>query len=239
MIVTPLLFSRKKVAARKNFSYLCTYMRQIFNIALLAVAILASPQRANSRPAIPQDFVTAPRDIVSALDSITRVEMLLYHQAASPTPSKNLLGGSSRVISLSPGMITFSTSEASETTMAQLPARGDSVMLVLNTVSLPALDSDAIIYNSSWQRLPQKSQLPSLNNLNLWLTPEGKKHVKEVENAVPFITAKYTFDPSTQTLTAVSTLRRVIGKENYDSIDSYLKPSLQYKWNGNKWIPVK
>lgn len=211
----------------------------ILRYSLLLASTILTAIAGWGHPAIPEAFVNAPRPVIPTIDSLTRVEMLLYHQAGSPTPSKNLLGGSAKVITLSPETITFSTSGASEMTVAQIPFKGDSALIVLNTVATPALDTQITMYSASWQPLPAKSQLPSLNDLSLWLTPEGKKHIALVENAVPFITARCTYDPSTLTLTAVSTIRRLIGKDNYAPIDSYLKTSILYKWTGSKWSIVK
>ena len=206
-------------------------------IIITGIALLHASCRADS--SISDIFVNAPRHIIASLDSLTRVEMLLYHEAGSSTPSKNNLDGSSRIISRTPETITFSTSKASEVTIARIPSSKDSVILCLNTVSTPALDTNATLYTISWQQLPDKAQLPSINNLDLWLTPEGRKHRAEVENAVPFITARCTYEPATHTITAVSTIRRLIGRDNYATVDPFLKPSLLFKWNGKKWNLIK
>lgn len=209
--------------------------KRILTFAIAA----ATAMTASAGLSIKECFINAPREVIATIDSLTRVEMLLYLEAGSPTPSKNMLDGQARIINLTDDMITFSNSAASEVTIARLPAGRDSVLLVLTTVALPALDTGARMYSSNWTPLPAKMQLPSFNNLNLWLTPEAKGHEADIENIVPFITAKCDFTPSTQTLLITSTVLPLIGKDNYEPIAPYMKDTISYRWTGKKWVLIK
>lgn len=205
---------------------------------MLAVAAIAAAA-ANAR-SVTDCFINAPKSVVTTLDSITRVEMLLYYEAGSGTPSRNTLGGPARVKHVSDNMITFSTSPASEVTIARLPAaKGDSVLLVLTTVALPALDTKAEMYAADWTPLPDRMQVPPVNDLDLWLTAEGRERRKEVENVVPFVTAYDVFAPATGLLIVSPSIVKLIGKDNFDPIADCLRRVISYEWNGKKWSLVK
>ncbi len=181
-------------------------------------------------------FISAPRDVIATIDSITRVEMTLYHEAGSPTASKNLFGGPCRIEFLTDNEIQIKTSSASELRLYRLPAaKGDSVILAVTTVLLPAVDSRCVMYSSDWKPLPAKMQLPDTNNLELWLTPEGKSRRTEIENAVPFVPAYYICSTAQSSLIVDSSIRQLLGKENYDEIAACLKKVISYKWDGKKW----
>ena len=212
-----------------------TNIRTYWALICLTVAAVT----ADAQSAMKNIFISAPRNVIATIDSITRVEMVLYNEAGSATASKNLFGGPCRINFITDEEIKVKTSPASEIALYRLPAaKGDSVILAISTVSLPATDSQAQMYSSDWQPLPTKMQLPNVNDIDLWLTPEGKTRRQEVENAVPFIPAFFIYAPATSTLAVDSSVRQLIGKENYEPISSCLKKVINYRWDGRKWTPI-
>ncbi|MDE5635617.1 MAG: DUF3256 family protein [Muribaculaceae bacterium] len=182
-------------------------------------------------------FVNAPRRVIAAIDSITRLDMLDYYASGSSVASRNAFGGDSRVTLLSDDAITVSTSTSSEVMMAVLPGQRDSMLLVVNTLALPAPDSKAVVYDRHWGEAGKKLQLPDHNDLSIWLRPESKSNCKELENLIPFIPAIYTYKDGV--LTATNTLGRLIPADDYKKIKSCLKPSVSYRWDGKKWAVLK
>lgn len=222
-----------------NFAYMTPRFR-LRPLLPLLFGILAAVASAAGGGSVRQRFYDAPKSILTTLDSIKRVEMVLYHEAGSTTPSQNGLGGPSRVVDEGDDFIMLTTSEATAMTIVQIPSQGrDSVLMILSDVSLPATDTSVMMYDLDWQTLPAKMQMPSFNDLAMWLTAEGRAHREEVENAVPFITARGRYDSDTRTITFISTITDLIGSQNYIAIEPYLKSSISYRWTGKKWLPVK
>lgn len=208
-------------------------MKSFWAAVCLGFSALASDAQPAAMKGV---FVNAPREVISTIDSITRIEMILYNEAGSSTQSKNLFGGGCRINYIGDEEIRIATSVASEIAFYRLPAsKGDSVILAINSINLPALDSRATMYASDWHQLPAKMQLPSVNDLDLWLTEEGKERRMEIENLVPFITSVMIYSSETSTLSASSTLPDLIGKDEYEKFASCLKKVVRFKWNGRKW----
>ena len=209
-----------------------TYLKMVPALACLGLSAMT----VSARTAMKDIFVNSPRDIFTTIDSITRVEMVLYNEAGSETMSKNLFGGPCRIDYISDTELKVKTSPASSTDLYRLPAaKGDSVILAVTSVSLPAVDSHATMYSADWKELPAKMQLPSVNDLDVWLTDEGKERRREVENAVPFVPALFVYSSATCTLVVDSSIRQLIGKDNYEQISSCLKKAISYRWDGRKW----
>ncbi len=68
-----------------------------------------------------------------------------------------------------------------------------------------------------------------------WLTDAGRDNKEEVTMQVPFMLASYRIDPATSELTLTNNLARFLDKDVYSMIESYLRPSLTYSWNGKKF----
>ena len=208
---------------------------------ILRTLILASLPAAASLSAAaltPREaFIKAPAEIIETIDSITRLDMLDYYDSGSTVSSRNAFGGDASVKSANDTSITVSTSNVAEVTLVPLATnRRDSVLLVINTLALPAPDSYAVTYDRNWH-LDPKLSLPDHNNLDLWLLPSGRDVRDKIENAVPFISAIYTY--TNDTLTMTQTLSKLIPADDYKFVKPYLRPSISFVWNGKNWKQVK
>lgn len=186
-----------------------------------------------ARTTAKQAFITAPRDLFPTVDSLTRLDMIDYYESGSATPSKNRFGGGSRVVALSQDSITVETSPASTVTLYTLPSKGDTLLLAVSTLKLPASDAMAALYNSKWKPLPAKVTLPSHNQLKLWLLKCTKEQRQLVENLVPFIPASYSLRGNRLTIT--STLDRLLPADDYQQVVPFLRSSVSYIWDGKSW----
>lgn len=202
-----------------NRLFLSTLLAVLSTLALRAL----TPQEA---------FVTAPREVIVAIDSLTRLDMIDYYDAQSTVASRNAMGGEAMVTSITDSSITLNTSKSSQVTITLLPTRRDTVIMVINTLALPTPDSYMTLYNSRWEELPQKQQLRSHNDLTLWLLPVSKARQQDIENAIPFIPAIYTYNNGT--LTVTHTLKRLLPVDEYDMVKDHLRPSLTYQFSPEK-----
>ncbi|MDE6402975.1 MAG: DUF3256 family protein, partial [Muribaculaceae bacterium] len=164
-----------------------------------------------------QAFISAPDDVIATVDSITRLDMLDYYDSGSSVASRNAFGGDTSVKSLNDVSITVALSKASEVTIVPLEghARGDSAILVINTLALPTPDSYAVTYDRQWH-LDTHYSLPDHNNLDLWILPDGNKLRDKIENAIPFIPAIYTYHDGVLTMT--QTLSKLNGTDEYNLV---------------------
>lgn len=199
----------------------------------LILTLLCAVAPAMARTTAKQAFVTAPRELFPTIDSLTRLDMIDYYESGSATPSKNRFGGGSRVSALSEDSITVETSPATTVTLYTLPSKGDTLLLAVTTMSLPAPDAMAALYTSKWEPLPPKAALPSHNQLKLWLLKCTKEQRQLVENLVPFIPASYSLRGNRLTIT--STLDRLLPADDYQQVVPFLRSSISYSWDGQRW----
>lgn len=175
-------------------------------------------------------FINAPASIIPLLQRSTRLDMVDYFNSGSTTTSTNLLNGKSKITSLSDESITVSLSEASSLQMAILPMKTDSIIMVIETVAMPAHDSVVKFYNRQWT--PIEETLFSPPTLNDWLTKEGSKQKEHVANKIKFIAAGCVYNPDSKTLTITNNTLETIDKEDYNKFSQLFQPSLTYTWNG-------
>ena len=179
-------------------------------------------------------FVGAPRHIMPLLDKRVKLDMVDYFNSGMTTPSKNLLDGKARVTALNPGAIEVQTSDAEKCTIAVLPVGKSFVIAVIRTLSVPESDSDIKFYDAKWRQL-DGSRYMKTPTIADWLTAHGRKNRNAVDEAVPFVTAEYEYDPATGVLTVTQQLEHTLGKESYAEVKDYLKPQLTYSWKGGRF----
>lgn len=204
-----------------------------FGIALLLMAALPAgaltPEEA---------FADAPRRIFPLLDRNMRLDMVDYYRSSLSTPTPNALKGTSAVTQLTPSSIRVRLSGSSQSELALLPAKGDTLLAVINTVSTPAPDSKLSVYDRAW-RTDLTSRVFTRPQLADWLTAEGRKNADEVATYVPFLLISYDYDPATATLTLTNNTGSFLSEDVYAIVQSYFKPSLTYRWNGSKFVSLR
>lgn len=204
-------------------------MKHIIGLLILIAASTVTLPAITPREA----FVTAPRDVIVTIDSLTRLDMLDYYDSGSTIASRNKLGGASQVKLVTDDAITISTSGSSEITIRLLPVKGDTLIMVTGTLILPAPDSKLTLYDKGWTALGGKSRIPSHNDLSLWILPQFKSNIKEIEDIVPFVTAVYTYNDGIITMT--HTLSKTLPTDNYKRVKPMLSPQISFRWTGTKW----
>ncbi len=211
--------------------------RLFFSIAAIAATMTAA-QLANAAQPVADAFKTAPSSLLPLLDKNTRLDMLDYFNSGMDTPSKNELGGNSRIEAMTDESILLTVSSASKAQLAALPYGNETLVAFISTVETPASDSKMNVFTFDWsQDLTEKTfKEPEIKD---WLTDEGKKKESEVEAMVPFMLVAYSYDPATRILTLTNNSASFISDDVYKIVSPYLKKQLTYRWNGKKFQPAK
>ncbi len=169
-------------------------LKKIHIVILGIVTMLVTAFTAVAQVPLASDvFVGAPRQITPLLDKSVKLDMVDYFNSGMATPSKNLLDGNARVTALHPGSISVQTSEAEKYTIAVLPVGKSFVIAVIQTLAIPEADSNIKFYDAKWRPLDgdRYMKAPAMAD---WLTSQGRKNRKAVDDAVPFVTAEYVKD---------------------------------------------
>lgn len=175
-------------------------------------------------------FVLAPTDVV-ALYGYARTE--LYEMAVGEAFLND--GDSSRVIK---NDCTNFELEVAPNFKYQLVMPKEGVLMMITTHAIPAQDSEIVFYDYNWEQLPTGDYLKT-PKLSDWLTKEGKKNRKKVEDAVKFLVVKSHYDEDSKILTLTNNLQGQFIPSEWEKISSYMKSEIRYEWNGKKFKQLK
>lgn len=181
-------------------------------------------------------FTDAPAMVFPSIDRMTRLDMVDYYNSGSPKPSKNAFKGDCRIVSATDSQITVETSKASEVELSLLSQGRDTVVMVVTTLKTPTPDSSVKFYTTQWKEINKGLFIVPL--LDDWTLPEGKSRKKDLENAVPFILAQFTYDPANATFTLTNNLGQFLPKEDAEWVTPLMHNRLAYKWNGKKMVKL-
>lgn len=210
------------------------------SIIAAAAAFCAAGLHAKTDVTAAQAFISAPNEVVTLVDSLTRLDMIDYYNSGSTKASDNRLGGNCRVTALTTQSISFTTSAISSYTIVPLSTDDkdlDCIVMVIKTINLPASDSSVQFFgfsNGRWGdavTLSGGKPLVPVPSLNEWVKKEFRNGMADIENLVPFITAVYSYDTDSGILTMTNTLDRLLPEDDYNKVKDKLLPAMQYRMN--------
>jgi len=205
----------------------------------LVLAVLTFTTAAAIDPG--RAFVSAPESLFPLIPKMKRMDMLDYFRAGVTKPQQNRLGGDSRILSETDGSIVIEEAGGSNVVTSISAARGsakqDTVLIVVSNYLTPAADGAVKIYTTAWNPV---NGIPFTEPmLHDWIVPKPKMPIADIENIVPFVTARYEYDPESGILTLTNTLGNFLAKEEYEQIKESVIPQIRYKWNGKKMTRQK
>lgn len=178
-------------------------------------------------------FVSAPTEVIPSIDRSTRLDMIDYFNAGSQRPSKNQFGGDCAITAMTPEQLTFTTSAVGETTISLLEHGGKPLVMLITTVKTPGEDSQVRFFDAAWK--PVKKGLFIVPTLDDWTREEARDKRADLENGVPFMLVKMSYDPGRQNLTLTNNVGAYLPDEVKELAGSSLRGSLTYHWNGKRF----
>ncbi|MDE6134730.1 MAG: DUF3256 family protein, partial [Muribaculaceae bacterium] len=161
----------------------------------------------------------------------TRLDMLDYFNYGKDTPSRNILGGSSRITANNPSLLSVKVSDIASMDLAVIPLKRDTVLAVIETVATPVPDSHITLYDSSWQAL--NVQPPRLTTTDFVSASDRRKAAGTELPPFPFYTI--TFRPEDGAFRFVNTTGGYYDKADSPDGLSLMKSELWMKFDGKKW----
>lgn len=181
-------------------------------------------------------FVDAPVEVFPTLDRMTRMDMVDYYDSGSQRASKNAFKGDARILSASPAQLTVSTSDVSVVELSLLEQKKDTVIMVITTLCTPTEDSSVKFYTRDWKQVDGLFVVPLLDD---WTREEARDRKEDLENSVPFMLARCTYVPETNTLTLTNNLGSYLPEEALGLAEGALRQSISFRWDGKKMVRVK
>lgn len=185
-------------------------------------------------------FTSEPDNIFLILPSRTRMDMLDYYDSGNKVAASNKLSNddtSSQLIDVADNFIAISLTESNKVDLQLLtPSSSDSLVVVVNTVMLPAPDSEISFYDTNWTPVKRKDifKAPTLKDFIKPRTDKNK--VSELMQIIKFPIISYELSAKEPySLVAHLNIDKFLSTEDWDTVKEYLLPSISYRFNGKKY----
>lgn len=201
----------------------------------LAAAALAAVAAAQARTAA-DFFVGAPDEAMILFDKSTRMDMLDYFNSGLPTFSTNRTGGSARILAAEPGRLELLAGRDSNIRIGVMTDRGDTTLVVIETVLTPVADSHVRLYDRNWR--PRSPQLPAMPSAMDFVAQADRKSAARADMPdVCFVVADYNPADGTFTMTDTTAGAYVAGDEP-DGL-RLMRQSIRMKYDGRRFVELK
>lgn len=209
-------------------------MRTIISVAVLIIGLFASAASART---MSDFFINEPDSVFVQIDKSARMDMVDYFHSGKKVDTMNRLGGKSRIEELTDDYMRVRLSDCAEVALHSYIAGNDTLLLVVNTLKTPALDSRLMTFVNDWTPADagRYIRLPEVED---FISGVSGKQRKQLAALVEFSLMSLTVAPDGK-LTARLTVERYMGTEDYARLKPYLKESIIYSWDGKKFRSAK
>lgn len=201
---------------------------------ILAAVLLGATAVAPARTA--RDFfVDAPGSVVPLLDRNTRLDMLDYYDSGLQTPSKNTLGGTSRLVSVDPDKVEVQLTAGAGLQIGLAPLRGDTAIVVVETVHTPVADSYVRVYDKSWTPLRADFSLPTVTD---FVAPASRRQAADAEMpAMAFMRIEFV-PGSGGSMLMHNTTAGYYHESDRPAGLALMRPTLQMRFDGKRIVEI-
>lgn len=176
-------------------------------------------------------FTSAPPSLLLTLPQNVRLDMLDYYDSGIDRASRSAFGANCRIDSLSDNAMNVSIGHIRNLSLYILGAGGEKpVIMTIDRLLTPAVDSSVSFYNSKWERQPT-DRIISLPTLADWTGKIDKELRERIENALPFVMYDAGFDPESSQLTLTLSTDGYVAREDSALVADNLKKKLVYTFN--------
>ena len=186
-------------------------------------------------------FVASTDDALNLIPQNNRAEMLAYlREAGRVVPTETAYGEEATLLRATDNYLKVRMSCASQIEMLMLTHKRDTVVLVVQTVETPVLDSRIMAIDTKGNTLPLERIFKEPQMKDFVRLPKGTKmKPDEVLKSVRFPLISYSIDDSSMTLTARQNLKEFMSTDDYAEIAPYLTDSLTFRAAGTRLKPVR
>ncbi len=198
-------------------------MKKFCKISFIATltASMALPLGART---IRDFFLSESGDVLKALPTSKRADMLAYYDVDRLMPTETNFGESATLEKVTADYISLTTSSSSDVQMKMLTSGRDTMLLVVNTVKMPARDSRVRLFDKNWREMNPSKAIKLAKMEDFVTIPKGSKLKKEdILGQIRFPIISYTIDSVSCRVTAHQELKDFMSKDEYAKIEPYLK----------------
>lgn len=206
-------------------------------IAVLAMVAIAGMQART----VGDIFVASTDDALNVIPQNDRAEILAYlREAGRVVPTETAYGEEATLLRATDNYLKVRMSCASQIEMLMLTHKRDTVVLVVQTVETPVLDSRIMAIDTKGNPLPLEKFFKEPQMKDFVRLPKGtKKKREDLLKSVRFPLISYTINDSAMILTARQNLKNFMSADDYAEIAPYLTDSLTFRAKGTRLKPVR
>lgn len=201
--------------------------------AVAIIAVAAAALCAYARTAA-EYFADAPDNLVPLLTRTARLDMLDYYNAGVPTPSRNIYGGSARIVAMTPTTVDVQLSRDASMQLALVPVGKDTLVALTHTVLTPLPDSGITFYTKEWK----PAATPAMPTATDFVAPELRKTASTLEMPdMIFIRAEY--DPQRRLFVFNNTTRGYYTLHDIPDGLNFMRTQIEMTFDGKRFKPLK
>lgn len=188
-------------------------------------------------------FVQMPDSLSPWLTAINRADCIDFLESKMRAQVENRFGRKSEMTALSSDYIHVRLAPEVDWQM-KLLATGDStrVICVVTTVYAPVCDSRVEFFTTDWKPVPASRflTLPRLTDFLLPATnPEDSIVLDRAVASLDMLLLKADLSQADETLTFTLTTPEYVEKETAEKLKPFIRRTLPYVWQANRYSPIR
>ena len=204
-------------------------MKKLFFALLLSALTLNAPAQY-----ISPFFTSMPDDIADYLSASNRQDLINLFKAGKTAKVENLLKGQTELKELSDDQLTLQMNESSIFQMKLLPLNDTAkVIAIIQTVCAPACDSRVRFFSTDWKSMDVANMLPAITMNDFIIGDKNDVNALKMPD-IPLYS--YTFTKNNSGLIISLDAKNYLGKTDFKSIESLIKPFVTLMWKNGKFI---
>ena len=180
-------------------------------------------------------FAIEPGNIFPLLTRTARLDMVDYYNSGQQVAIPNNLAGETRLLELDSTYLKVQTSGSRVVEMVLRSTGKDTVITVIETVMTPVPDSRLTQWNVHWQRFTSEKLfvMPGIDDFIVKKMPGELR--ADLQDAMIFPLIRLTLTGKNHDIIEASHgLEQFLAPSEFKRFESYLKPSLTYRFKGLK-----
>ncbi|MDO4970734.1 MAG: DUF3256 family protein [Bacteroidales bacterium] len=197
-------------------------------ILAIALMLTSSVGRAES---VRDFFISEPGNVFELLTQGVRAAMITMAEQGQKIESENLHHGTAKIDSLSSTFMSVKCSDVKQVELKLLTkGTSDTVIAVVETMQLPALDSRISFYDSNWHPLLLNKYMKGseLKMTDFFRPGTPKEKMDEFMRIIRFPLIMMTFGKNDGQLVASQQLKSFLSREDYNKIKPYLIDTITF-----------
>ena len=204
-------------------------MKKLFFALLLSALTLNAPAQY-----ISPFFTSMPDDIADYLNAANRQDLIDLFKAGKTAKVENQLKGQTELKELSDDQLTLQMNESSIFQMKLLPLNDTAkVIAIIQTVCAPACDSRVRFFSTDWKSMDVANMLPAITMDDFIIGDKNDVNALKMPD-IPLY--RYTFAKNNSGLIISLDAKNYLGKTDFKSIESLIKPFVTLMWKNGKFI---